>query len=152
MSNFNSLEQTDNEPSKNIEIRELSGWDLASILQKSADYVKNNQFGVYSTADDDVKQSLGYLVRQIELQHETYQKAMDIHYECMEKLYSEYDAKVSELQRKLRLMPKFELPKIPYIDFSNLEKTLDFVERVNNVPESVWQKVEQVTNCFRKPE
>jgi hypothetical protein len=137
---------------KTLEIEKLSGWDLKEILRKAADYVEKHQFDFYHDVEDSVKNSLGYLIKTVEVAHENHQKAMDEHYDRLENTYSEYVKKRLELSEKIKYLPTIKFPDVPYVPYVNtesLQKLLDMAEKLSNLSEEQWKRLLEISSVLK---
>lgn len=85
---------------KQKEIAALSGYELAQIIKAASDFIDRSKWGFYSSIEDDVKHSLGYLIKTVEVAHEAHDKAMEAHYEKLDASYQKFYDKNRELRKK----------------------------------------------------
>lgn len=138
------------ETPKQIEIRELSGWDLKEILRKAADYVERNQFNFYADVEESVKYSLGYLIKTVETAHENHSKAMDLHYQKLDDTYNSYAAKRKELAEKLENLPKITFPEIPYVNTEGLQRLFDMAEKLSTLTDNQWGRLLELAGALKE--
>lgn len=138
------------ETPKQIEIRELSGWDLKDILRKAADYVEKNQFNFYNDVEESVKYSLGYLIKTVETAHENHAKAMDEHYTKLDAAYESYSKKRGELRYKLENLPKITFPDVPYVNTEGLQRLFDMAEKLSTLSDNQWSRLLELAGALKE--
>ena len=126
---------------KALEVQALSGYQLADILRKATEYVEKHKWGFYSDVDEEVKYSLGYLIRTVEVAHENHKKAMDEHFEKLEQTYNDYANKRKTLSNTLANLPKIVFQEIPYVNTESLQRLLDMAEKLSKLPDTQWNKL-----------
>jgi hypothetical protein len=135
---------------KQKEIAALSGYELERILREAANYVEKNKWGFYSSVEEDVKYSLGYLIKTVEVAHEAHKKAMDEHYEKLENTYLEYDKKRGELLRRINGLPQIKFPDIPYVNTDGLQRLLDMAEKLSTLSDNQWGRLLQLAEALKQ--
>lgn len=138
------------ETPKQIEIRELSGWDLKEILRKAADHVERNQFNFYADVEENVKYSLGYLIKTVEIAHKNHSKAMDLHYQKLDDAYNSYAAKRKELAQKLNDLPKITFPDIPYVNVEGLQRLFDMADKLSTLSDNQWGRLLDLAGALKE--
>lgn len=136
-------------PEKQKEIAALSGYELVNILKAATDFVDRNKWGFYSSVEDDVKHSLGYLIKTVEVAHEANQKAMDEHYDKLSKTYDEYAAKRRNLCEMIANLPPIKFPEIPYVNTDGLQRLLDMAEKLSTLNDNQWGRLLQLAESLK---
>ena len=134
---------------KQKEIVALDGYELQRIIQEAANYIEKNKWGFYSTVEEDVKYSLGYLIKTVEVAHEAHKKAMEVHYERLEQTYLEYDKKRSELLRRINNLPQIKFPDIPYVNTDGLQRLLDMAEKLSTLNDNQWGRLLELAEALK---
>ena len=137
-------------PDKQKEIVALSGYELANIIKAAADFVDKNKWGFYSTVEEDVKYSLGYLLKTVEVAHEAHQKAMDEHCERLEKTYNEYDKKRGALIRQINSLPPIKFPEVPYVNVDGLQRLFDMAEKLSTLSDNKWGRLLELAEALKE--
>lgn len=144
-----TTETPDMETDKQKEIAALSGYELQRILQEAANYVEKNKWGFYYTVEEDVRYSLGYLFKTVEVAHEAHKKAMEDHYIRLEQTYNEYDKKRGELCRRIDNLPKIKFPDIPYVNTDGLQRLLDMAEKLSTLSDNQWGRLLDLASALK---
>ena len=134
---------------KQKEIVALNGYELQRIIQEAANYIEKNKWGFYSTVEEDVKYSLGYLIKTVEVAHEAHKKAMEDHYERLEQTYLEYDKKRGELLRRINNLPPIKFPDIPYVNTDGLQRLLDMAEKLSTLNDNQWGRLLELASSLK---
>jgi len=134
---------------KEKEITALSGYELERILREAANYVEKNKWGFYLDVEENVKYSLGYLLKTVEVAHEAQQKAMNEHYEKLENTYLEYDKKRGELIRRINNLPPIKFPDVPYVNTDGLQKLLDMAEKLSKLNDNQWGRLLELASALK---
>lgn len=136
-----NTEEEKQEEIKALEIKTLSGWDLKHILEEARKYVEQNQFGFYLDVQENVKYSLGYLIKTVEVAHENHRKAMEDHYDKLDATYNSYAEKRTELANKLKNLPEIKFPNVPYVNVEGLQRLFDMAQKLSELPNDQWTKL-----------
>lgn len=134
---------------KEQEMKALSGYELANIIKAAADYVEKHKWDFYLDVSEEVKYSLGYLVKTVEVTHEAHQKAMDEHYDRLNKAYDEYAKKRTNLRERIANLPPIEFPNIPYVNTDGLQRLLDMAEKLSTLDENQWGRLIQLAESLK---
>lgn len=134
---------------KQKEIVALNGYELQRIIQEAANYIEKNKWGFYYTVEEDVKYSLGYLIKTVEVAHEAHKKAMEDHYERLEQTYLEYDKKRGELLRRINSLPPIKFPDVPYVNTDGLQRLLDMAERLSTLNDNQWGRLLELAETLK---
>lgn len=134
---------------KQKEIVALNGYELQRIIQEAANYIEKNKWGFYYTVEEDVKYSLGYLIKTVEVAHEAHKKAMEDHYDRLEQTYLEYDKKRSELLRRINNLPQIKFPDIPYVNTDGLQRLLDMAEKLSTLNDNQWGRLLELAESLK---
>ena len=126
---------------KQKEIAALSGYELAQIIKAAADYVERNKWSFYSSVEDDVKHSLGYLIKTVEVAHEAHDKAMEAHYEKLDASYQKFYDKNRELRKKVTELPPIKFPNVPYVNTDGLQRLFDMAEKLSTLNDNQWGRL-----------
>ena len=137
-------------PDKQKEIVALSGYELERILREAANYVEKNKWGFYSTVEEDVKYSLGYLLKTVEVAHEAHAKAMTEHYEKLENTYNEYDKKRGALTRQINSLPPIKFPEVPYVNVDGLQRLFDMAEKLSTLSDNKWGRLLELAEALKE--
>ena len=134
---------------KQKELAALSGYELAQIIKAAGDYIDRNKWGFYFSVEDDVKYSLGYLIKTVEAAHEAHKKAMEDHYERLEQTYLKYDKKRSELLRRINNLPPIKFPDILYVNTDGLQRLLDMAEKLSTLNNNQWGRLLELAESLK---
>ena len=135
---------------KQKEIVALSGYELTSILKAAADYVEKNKWGFYSSVEDDVKHSLGYLLKTVEVAHEAHDKAMEEHYTKLDDSYQKFYEKNRDLRKKITELPPIKFPDIPYVNTDSLQRMFDMAEKLSTLNDSQWGRLLELAEALKE--
>ena len=137
-------------PEKQKEIAALNGYELAQIIKAAADYVERNKWGFYSSVEDDVKHSLGYLIKTVEVAHEAHDKAMEAHYEKLDASYQKFYDKNRELRKKVTELAPIKFPDIPYVNTDGLQRLFDMAEKLSTLNDNQWGRLLELAASLKQ--
>lgn len=137
-------------PEKQKEIASLNGYELAQIIKAAADYVERNKWGFYSSVEDDVKHSLGYLIKTVEVAHEAHDKAMEAHYEKLDASYQKFYDKNRELRKKVTELAPIKFPDIPYVNTDGLQRLFDMAEKLSTLNDNQWGRLLELAASLKE--
>ncbi len=136
-------------PEKQKEIAALSGYELAQIIKAASDFIDRNKWGFYSSVEDDVKHSLGYLIKTVEVAHEAHDKAMEEHFIKLDASYEKFYEKNRELRKKITELPPIKFPDIPYVNTDGLQRLLDMAEKLSTLNDNQWGRLLQLAESLK---
>jgi hypothetical protein len=134
---------------KQKEIVALSGYELANIIKVAADYVDRNKFAFYADVEDNVKYSLGYMLKTVEVAHEAHSKAMAEHYERLENTFLEYDKKYRSVSCRVKELPPIKFPDIPYVNTDGLQRLFDMAEKLSTLSDNQWGRLLELAEALK---
>lgn len=136
-------------PDKQKEIAALSGYELANIIKAAADYVDKNKWGFYTSVDETVKSSLGYLLKTVEVAHEAHDKAMEEHYTKLDDSYQKFYNKNRELRKQIAELPPIKFPDIPYVNTDGLQRLFDMAEKLSTLNNNQWGRLLELAEALK---
>jgi hypothetical protein len=137
-------------PDKQKEIAALSGYELVNILKAATDYVEKNKWGFYSSVDETVKSSLGYLIRTVEAAHEAHDKAMQEHYAKLDDSYQKFYDQNRELRKKITELPPIKFPEVPYVNTDGLQRLFDMAEKLSTLSDNQWGRLLELAEALKE--
>ena len=135
---------------KQKELAALSGYELVQIIRAAGDYIDKNKWGFYLDVEENVKYSLGYLLKTVEVAHEAHEKAMDEHYDRLDKTYDEYAKKRRNLCESIANLPPIKFPEVPYVNTDGLQKLLDMAEKLSTLNDNQWGRLLQLAESLKE--
>lgn len=136
-------------PEKQKEIAALSGFDLVNILKQATEFVDRNKWGFYASVEDDVKHSLGYMLKTVEIAHEAHDKAMQAHYEKLDESYQKIYEKYRETRKKISELPPIKFPEIPYVNTEGLQRLFDMAEKLSTLSDNQWGRLLELAEALK---
>jgi hypothetical protein len=137
-------------PDKQKEIAALSGYELVNILKAATDYVEKNKWGFYSSVDETVKSSLGYLIRTVEAAHEAHDKAMEEHYTKLDDSYRKFYEKNRDLRKQIAELPPIKFPDVSYVNIDGLQRLFDMAEKLSTLSDNKWGRLLQLAEALKE--
>lgn len=136
-------------PDKQKEIAALSGYELANIIKAAADYVEKNKWGFYTSVDETVKSSLGYLLKTVEVAHEAHDKAMEEHYGKLDDSYRKFYEKNRDLRKQISELPPIKFPDVPYVNTDSLQRLFDMAEKLSKLDDNQWGRLMDLAEALK---
>lgn len=137
-------------PEKQKEIAALSGYELVNILKAAADYVERNKWGFYTSVDETVKSSLGYLLKTVEVAHEAHDKAMEEHYTKLDDSYRKFYEKNRDLRKQILELPPIKFPDVPYVNVDGLQRLFDMAEKLSTLSDNQWGRLLELASALKE--
>ncbi len=147
--NDNPAPQPGADSIKQKEIAALSGYDLVNILRQATEFVDRNKWGFYASVEDDVKHSLGYMLKTVEVAHEAHDKAMEAHYEKLDASYQKFNEKNRDLRKKITELPPIKFPEIPYVNTEGFQRLFDMAEKLSTLSDNQWGRLLELAEALK---